>query len=206
LHDRRSIPFQDFGAGSKRVKNKRPRISQLAKNSLKPPKYARLICQLAQYIQAKNIIELGTSLGTTTLYLAKGNPEATIYSIEGSTAVAGIAKEQFKLLECKNIDLRTGVFDDVLPQLLSESDAIDFVFIDGNHTKAATLRYFEMVLPRLNSNALVVFDDINWSDEMREAWEELKARPEVRLSMDFFFLGVVSVNPGLSKEDFLIRY
>jgi len=206
LHDERQIDFEDFGAGSKRVKDRKPRISQLAKNSLKPPKYARLICQLAQYIQAKNIIELGTSLGTTTLYLAKGNPAAKIYSIEGSPAVVEIAQEQFDALQCNNIDLRTGVFDDVLPRLLSETDKIDFVFIDGNHTKAATLRYFEMVLPKLSDNALVVFDDINWSDEMREAWSEIKARQQVRISMDFFFLGVVAVNPGLSKEDFWVRY
>jgi len=206
LQDSRTIEFEDFGAGSKKVKNTQPQVKELAKNSLKTPKYARLICYLAQYIQARNILELGTSLGVSSLYLAKGNPDATVHTIEGSKGVAAIAREQFEKANARNIQLHQGVFDAVLPKLLQEQNTFDFIFIDGNHTKEATLRYFELLKYHLSPKGLLVFDDINWSEGMQEAWTEIKARPEVRLTMNFFFLGVVSLDSGFSKEDFSIRY
>jgi predicted O-methyltransferase YrrM len=206
LKDVRTIQFEDFGAGAKKVKAKNPSIKSLAKNSLKPKKYAKLIAQVGQYIQAQNIIELGTSLGTTTLYISRLNPSAKIYTLEGSTEVAKIAQQQFDKLKTKNIELIIGNFDQEFPKLLERQINPDLIFIDGNHTYEATKRYFEMALDYSQAKTLFIFDDINWSDEMKQAWAEIKDHPRVSISMDFFTLGLVSINPDFSKEDFVIRY
>ena len=205
LKDAKSIEFEDLGAGSKKVKAAQPRVKELAKNSLKPKKYAKLIGQIAQYIKAKNIIELGTSLGTTSLYISRLNPSAKLYTLEGSPAVARIAQEQFDKLEAQNIELIVGNFDTELPKLLAQQSP-DLIFIDGNHTYEATMRYFEMALKAMKNKGILIFDDINWSDGMKQAWTEIKKHPKVNISMDFFYLGVVSINPDFSKEDFVIRY
>ncbi len=206
LKNNQTIHFDDLGAGSKKAKTKTPTIKTLAKNSLKPKKYAKLIAQLAQYIEAKTIIELGTSLGTTSLYIAKLNPKAQIYTIEGSPEIARIAKQQFNKLNANNIEVIIGNFDDQLQPLLAKTNEVDLIFIDGNHTKKATLQYFEQSLEYCHSKTIFIFDDIYWSEGMKQAWTTIKRHPKVSLSMDFFFLGAVSINPDFSKEEFIIRY
>ncbi len=206
LRDNRTVDFKDLGAGSKKVKTSKPKVKQLAKNSLKSKKYASLTAKLASYVRAKTIIELGTSLGTTTLYLSLCNPQARIFTIEGSKSVAEVAQEQFTKAGAENIQSIIGNFDREFPKLLKETGNTDFIFIDGNHTYEATLRYFKMALDAAGENTVIVFDDINWSTGMQKAWQEIKKEPKVRISMDFFFVGAVFFNPNFSKEDFLIRY
>jgi predicted O-methyltransferase YrrM len=206
LRDSSIIQFEDFGAGSKKLKTHQPSVKSLAKNSLKPKKYAKLIAQVSQYINAKNIIELGTSLGTTTLYISILNPNSKVYTIEGSSEVAHIAQKQFDKLQAQNIELIVGNFDQEFPKLLEKQINPDLIFIDGNHTYEATIRYFEMALNYSHSKTIFIFDDINWSDGMKRAWNEIKQHPQVSISLDFFYLGLVSINPDLSKESFLIKY
>ncbi|RUA24360.1 MAG: SAM-dependent methyltransferase, partial [Bacteroidetes bacterium] len=120
--------------------------------------------------------------------------------------IGQIAKQQFNKLNAKNIELIVGNFDDQLQPLLEKTDTVDLIFIDGNHTQEATLRYFELTLNYCHDKTMFIFDDIYWSEGMKQAWSTIKNHPKVSLSMDFFFLGVVSVNPDFSKEEFLIRY
>ncbi|PJC61367.1 MAG: SAM-dependent methyltransferase, partial [Flavobacteriales bacterium CG_4_9_14_0_2_um_filter_32_27] len=80
------------------------------------------------------------------------------------------------------------------------------VFFDGNHTKNATLTYFNWCLEKANEQSVFVFDDIYWSEEMKCAWKEIKAHPKVTTTIDLFFLGIIFFNPDLSKEDFVLRF
>lgn len=206
LHDERWISITDLGAGSHVNNNKKKQVKALAKNALKPAKLAQLIHRLAADINPRNIIELGTCLGITTAYLAKAAPEAKIISIEGCPETAAIARENLLKLDINNTELLVGNFDELLPGLISEIPELDFVFIDGNHRKDATLNYFEWCLPRLGENSMMIFDDIYWSHGMKEAWEQIKAHPDVTVTIDLFWIGLVFVRKGQAKEDFRIRF
>lgn len=48
------------------------------------------------------------------------------------------------------------------------------MWIDGHHEKVATIHYFQRLMPVLNTGALVFFDDIRWSQDMYDGWEELR--------------------------------
>lgn len=206
LQDTSQINHLDLGAGSRIKRKGNLRVKDLAKTSIKPYKFAKLIAQIPQYINAHCIIELGTSLGVTTLYLSKLNPKAQIYTIEGSIEVAEIAQKQFDQLDAKNIQLIHGDFDVQFPALLSRVKKPDVIYIDGNHTYEATMHYFELCSKYSNNNTLIIFDDINWSEGMRKAWNNIKNYSRTTLCLDFFHLGVVSFNPNFSKEYFQIRY
>ncbi|MBS1502223.1 MAG: class I SAM-dependent methyltransferase, partial [Bacteroidetes bacterium] len=189
------------------VNNKRrKKIRDIAKNALKPPKLAQLIYRLAADWKPENIIELGTCLGTTTLYLHNAAPKATLYTLEGCPQTAGVAAELFKKDQAKGITQIIGNFDDTLPGIINALDKLDFVYIDGNHTKEATLRYFEWCLPKAHENTLLIFDDIYWSEGMKEAWEQIKAHPQVTVTIDLFWIGLVYFRKGQAKEDFLIKF
>lgn len=206
LNDNRLIRITDLGAGSMLNKNTRKKVCVLAKNALKSPALAQLLHRLAKDINPRNIIELGTCLGITTSYLAKAAPNAKLITIEGCPATAAIARENLDKLAIKNTEVLIGNFDDILPGVIKKLGELDFVYVDGNHRKDATINYFEWCLPRLSPNSIMIFDDIYWSKGMKEAWSQIKAHPNVTVSIDLFWIGLIFVRKGQAKEDFIIRY
>ena len=79
------------------------------------------------------------------------------------------------------------------------------LYIDGNHQKKATLSYFEKLLPTVQNDSVMIFDDIHWSKGMEEVWEEIKAHPKVRVTIDTFQWGLVFFRREQEKEHFVIR-
>lgn len=206
LNDDTILQVNDLGAGSAVLKTKTRKISSIARYSLKSAKYSQLLFRLVNHFQPQTILELGTSLGITTLYLAKATPQAKVLSIEGSEGIAERAKQNFKKLQVTNIQLITGNFDNVLQTQLKELNQLDFVFVDGNHRKAPTLRYFEQCLAYAHNDSVFVFDDIHWSDEMREAWALIKNHERVTLTIDLFFIGLVFFRKEQVKQHFILRF
>ena len=207
INDLQIIHVDDFGAGSTVMKLNERKISDIARSSLKPKKYAQLLFRIIQHYKPQTIIELGTSLGITTSYLASGNKNATVYTCEGSSSIAGIAQNNFDNLHLKNIQLIQGNFDETLPPLLGKLNKIDFAFVDGNHRKEPTLNYFYQLLTHSYSSTIFIFDDIHWSAEMEAAWLQVQKHKSVTLTIDLFFIGIVCLTNDIKvKQQFSIRY
>ncbi len=207
LQNKTAIEVEDFGAGSSVMKTNTRVVRNIAASSLKPKKFAQLLFRMVQYYKPATVLELGTSLGITTSYLAKGNENAIVNTCEGSSAIASIAQNNFDALHIKNIRLTKGDFSKTLSPLLNEIDKIDFAFIDGNHRKEPTVDYFSKLLNHSTSTTILIFDDIHWSEEMEAAWEQIKAHFSVTLTIDLFFIGLVFINPDFKvKQHFVIRF
>lgn len=201
------ITIEDFGAGSAITASNQRKISDIARWSLKSPKYARLLFRMVNYFQPSTIVELGTSLGITTSYLAAAQPSASVFTFEGAPAVAALAQQVFQQLNMANIRLTPGDFDETLLPFLQKNRKVDFVFIDGNHREEPVLKYFEWILPFTHARSILVFDDIHWSAGMESAWKKIISHPAVTCSIDLFFIGVVFFNPDFKvKQDFVIRF
>jgi predicted O-methyltransferase YrrM len=138
--------------------------------------------------------------------LQNAAPNAHVYTLEGCPQTARVALETFEQAGFKAIELITGNFDNNLPTVIKNLDQLDFVFVDGNHQKDATLKYFEWCLPKVHDDTILIFDDIYWSEGMKEAWAQIKAHPQVTVTVDLFWIGLVFFKSGRVKEDFLIRY
>lgn len=207
LKDNTVIAVEDFGAGSSGSKTNRRKVKDIAASSLKPPKYAQLLYRIVQYYQPATVVELGTSFGITSAYLAAGNTAAQVYTCEGSSAIAAYAKKTFDVVGLKSISLTEGNFDDTLPHLLATLGQIDFVFIDGNHRRQPTVNYFNQLLNSSTENTVMVFDDIHWSKEMEQAWHEIKLASSVTCTIDLFFIGIVFFNKDFkSPQHFTLRF
>ncbi len=206
LNDESLITVTDLGAGSHLNKNRTKKVSQIAKNALKNPRLAQLIYRLAKDNNPKSIIELGTCLGITTAYLSKASPNADIITIEGCPETAKVAYNNFRELDLDNIELQVGNFDLLLPTVIAALPQLDFVYIDGNHRKDATLNYFKWCLPKVHEGSLLIFDDIYWSKGMKDAWEEIKSNPQVTVTVDLFWIGLVYFKKGQVKEHFKLKY
>lgn len=207
LVDKTLLSIEDFGAGSSSSKSNHRTVSSIAKNAAKPKKFGQLLYRMVQYYKPDTIIEMGTSLGITTCYLASGNSFAKVITLEGAEAIAQVATKNFDLLKLKNIGLIKGNFDITLQSILTHESSIDFVFIDGNHRYAPTINYFNQLLSKSNNSTIFVFDDIHWSTEMEQAWDEIKNNSSVTCTIDLFFIGIVLFKKEIKeKQHFKIRF
>lgn len=181
-------------------------ISSICKKSSQKKGFAQLIYRLARERKAESILELGTSLGLTTSYLAKACPSAMIISIEGSSELSKIAEINLKKLNIHNVKLEIGAFDDLLSKSLSTLKKVDIVYFDGNHDYEATMRYFKECLPFTDEKSLFIFDDIYWSSGMKKAWKEIISHEQIGCSIDLFKLGLVYFDPTLTKQNYTVYH
>lgn len=200
------IEVNQLGATSK-VNNSdiRP-VSAIAKKGLSEQCFSQLLYGLIRNYDCRNIIELGTSFGINTLYLAT-NPNVDVVTFEGCKNTASIASGNFKTLSYNNIELIEGNIDNTLSEYINHSSIdIDLAFMDANHKYEPTMKYFELLLTRIHENSIIIIDDIYWSKGMTEAWKEIKNHPRVSITVDLFKAGIVFFKPELTKEHFRLMY
>ena len=202
LENETAITIEDLGAGS-RSHNGHTTIAQVAKASLSSTRLSNLYEHICNYNDSKYIVELGTSMGINTLYLANNNNKK-VFTFEGSQAFIDIALTHFELFDKQNIKLIEGNIDKTLPQFLQATEKINFALIDANHRYEPTIRYFNQLARRLNEKSIVVVDDIHSSEEMEMAWKELHKHELVYGSIDLYRCGILFFDPALNKQHFIL--
>ncbi|QIX60633.1 class I SAM-dependent methyltransferase [Hymenobacter sp. BT18] len=201
------LTVRDFGAGSRLGAGRQRRVRDIARTAAKPRTLAQLLFRLVNWRQPHTVLELGTSLGLTTAYLAAACSRAQVLTFEGCPATASVARQTFQELKLSNIQLIEGNLDETLaPALAKLSEPLDFAFFDGNHRFEPTMRYFEQCLQHRTDESLFVLDDIHWSQEMEQAWAAIKQHPEVTLTIDLFYVGLVFFRKKQPKQHFTLRF
>lgn len=197
------IIYDEIGAGSVYKPSKQEKIGRIIKRSSVSKKYGKLLYDLIQTFQCEDILELGTSVGISTAYIAQNAKK--IKSIEGIKSKSDIGQKISVQLNQKT-EFIIGNFDQILDDILIFYTKLDFVFFDGNHQKESTLKYFYTCLEKIHNDSIFVFDDIHWSAEMEEAWNEIKNNEKVRVSVDLFRMGLIFFKKELSYEQYVIKF
>lgn len=209
ISDRTELEITDFGAGSKySTSSSKKSISEIARRSAITTKKAQLLFKLVEYFKPKTILELGTSLGISTLFmaLAADSSETQIITFEGCPQIAEKAKENFEELEQENIEIIIGNIDQTLPQSLASLPVLDFVFLDANHRYEPTLSYFNQILGKCHNDTIIILDDIHWSEGMEKAWKEIIKHEKVTVSIDLFQVGLIFLRKEQPKQHFKLRF
>jgi len=198
--DKRTVDITDFGAGSKISSEDSRTIKSIARGGITQRKYSRLFQEMIRNFKHRNILELGTSLGINTLYLAASNPDVRIWTFEGCMPIAKIAEQAFNDMNYKNINMVKGNIDETLSEFLHKSGNIDFVFIDANHTYKSTISYFNQLKSKLSDRAVVVIDDIYWSKEMTRVWKDISFHTLETACIDIHKCGIIIFDRKVSPE------
>jgi predicted O-methyltransferase YrrM len=198
------ITITNFGAGSKIFKGNDRQVSKIAKIAGISHKKAQLLIKITTYLKPINILEIGTSLGLGTTAIKIGSNNSLITTLEGCQETSKVAQELFNKNNFKNIKIINGNFLETLPEVTSNKQ-FDFIYFDGNHTKQATLDYFEKCLKTVYNDSFFIFDDIYWTAEMQEAWCVIKKHSKVKVTVDLFYFGIVFFRKEQAKEHFKIR-
>jgi len=207
ISDTSTIEINDLGAGSVKAKyDKKRKVSEIARYSSVSRKYGILLSSISKEFGKPYMIELGTSLGISTMYMALASPDTLMITIEGCSKTARIASENFDQAKVKNIELHKGSFDEVLPEILDSCKTPGLVFIDGNHRREPLLRYFALIADNSGNNTVVIIDDISLSQEMAQAWREIKSHSKVSVTIDTGRMGVVFFRESINRNHFIVRY
>ena len=205
LANANSIEVTDFGAGSRVFKSNTRAIKQIARNAGITKKRAELLFRITNYFQPESILEIGTSLGLATSALSLGNVKSKITTLEGCPNTLHVVQKQFEEFGFNNITSINTEFSCYLKNYQIAISNYQLIYFDGNHSKEATLEYFELLLPTINNETVWIFDDIHWSKGMEAAWEIIKSHPNVTVSIDTFQWGLVFFRTEQPKEHFVIR-
>jgi len=203
LQNKNTIEVTDFGAGSRVFKSNTRAINKIAENAGISPKDAKLLFRFVNYFQPKDILEIGTSLGLATSALTVNNV-AEITTLEGCQETAKVAQSQFQKFNF-NVNSVITEFEHYLKNCQLKTENCQLIYFDGNHSKDATLKYFELLLPTISNETVWIFDDIHWSAGMEEAWEIIKKHPKVTVTVDTFQWGFVFFRKEQEKEHFIVR-
>lgn len=200
------IPNEDYGAGSKTIK-KELSTKLLLKKVASKSKYGLVLSNIVEFSNSKKILELGSSLGIGTAYLAANQTHQKIISIEGNKALAKLTNVNLNKFNFANIEIIGSTFEEAFEKILNNETCFDLIFIDGNHTKEATIKYFDTLSKHIHNNSVIIFDDIYWSKGMTEAWVEILKSDKVRLSIDIFKFGLIFFrSENHKKEHFTLWY
>jgi len=205
LENKNYIEVTDFGVGSKVFKSNRRQISKIAKTAGISPKRAELLFRVTHYFQPSTILEIGTSLGLASSAFALENKNSFLLSVEGCPNTLSVAENLFNdQFPDFNFEFLNVEFSEFLQNSANICDW-DLIYFDGNHSKKATLLYFDLLLKTITNDTIWIFDDIHWSLEMEEAWEIIKDHPKVTVTIDTFQWGFVFFRREQEKEHFIIR-
>ena len=234
LKDTRELEFVDYGSGgplptspSKGRSANMRRVCDIAKGSLARRKEAQLLARLVGWLgrplltspsrggtgdeasedrKGLTIVELGTSLGVTTAYLAAMDSRNKVVTYEGCPAVAEVARANWEKLGLSNIACVVGeITVDSLQLAVDRLSGIDVAFIDANHTYEATLTYFNALASRVHEKSVVVVDDIHYNEDMEKAWKAICADERVTTTMDLYRMGLVFFDKHYWRKHYKMR-
>lgn len=203
MRDQRLIQVDDPGTGATLHPRTRS-ISSIAKKSLSPARFSSLYQRLISHFKCRTVIELGTSLGINTLYLAR-TPGTQVYTFEGAQSIAALARANFARMRTQNITLVEGDIGATLKTFTANGAGIDFAFMDANHTLPATMKYFGYLLGVLHDESILVLDDIHLTPEMESAWRAVRRHERVRATADLYRCGIAFFTPSLDKQHVVLK-
>jgi predicted O-methyltransferase YrrM len=165
-------------------------VSRVARVGSQPAQWCRFLHTLVAFLAPATVVEMGTAVGMTAASMATALPaDARMWTVDMRSGSAVHAAEIFRRVGV-DVGVVTGTFEDVLTDVLRNAAPVDLLYVDGHHDGQATLQYTEQAAPFLSERAVVVYDDIRWSPDMRGAWEEIREQGRWRWSADLNMVGV----------------
>jgi predicted O-methyltransferase YrrM len=141
------------------------------------------------------IVEFGTAFGVSGMYWLAGlkdNGHGHLYTFEPNDVWANIAAGNLARIG-NRFTLTRGTFEGSVGVLARDNARIDLAFIDAIHTSDFVLPQMELVLERAAPGALLVFDDIHFSDDMLSCWRRIADDARFAAAFEIHHVGVVEL-------------
>ena len=197
------ITYADFRKGGER---KTQTVAEIVKHWGIKQKHGELLFRLTNYFKPKNILQIGPTVGLSTLYLttyAKGLKCISLERVPEFTSIIDTCQEK----EGRNpIDVRTGSYTDTLPKALNDMPSLDFAYFNTSAEPENNRWLFNECLKQIHKDTVFVFEGIKVSPAMKELWQEVRECPEVSVTLDLYSLGIAIFNKRLHKRNYTVFF
>lgn len=181
-------------------------VGEIVEREAIKPKHGALLFRLTNYFKSKNILQLGPSMGLSTLYLTSYAPGLKCIALESVPEFATIARLVFEKEGKNPVDLRIGAYADLLPQALEDMGKTDFIFFNTLYEQHNNLSLFNECMKYIHEDTVFVLEGIKVSSKMRELWQNICARPDVTVTVDLYSMGIVFFNRKLHKRNYKVYF
>ncbi|MGD9693392.1 MAG: O-methyltransferase [Phycisphaerales bacterium] len=148
-----------------------------------PRRGKALLHELIRIHQPQWIIELGSAFGIGSLAMASAlepDAECRFDGVEYEGWRAKIAQDGLSELRPRDARIHAGRIEDILPDIVRGANpGPDFAFVDAEHTYEATMGYHRLLSDCVRPGAIIVYDDIGWSPDMRRFWTDVVRDPRI---------------------------
>ena len=181
-------------------------LGEIVKRESIKPKHGALLFRLTNYFKSKSILQLGPSMGLSTLYLTSYAMGLKCIALENIPEFAEIARLVFEKAARNSIDLRVGCYKNLLPQALEDIKQLDFVFFNTLYEQQNNNELFETCLKYIHKDTIFVFVGLRTSRSMSEFWDKVCLNSEVTVTIDLYSMGIVFFNKKLHKRDYIVYF
>jgi predicted O-methyltransferase YrrM len=139
---------------------------------------------LTMKLVPETIVEFGTAFGISGMYWLAGlnhNRHGRLLAFEPNSVWADIAYGNLSSISDR-FDLTVGTFEQNIYTKLGQNEKVDIAFVDAIHTSEFVLSQFDILLKMAMPNGMILFDDINFSEDMKSCWQSLARHHQVRTS------------------------
>lgn len=187
-------------------KVRRRTLGEIVRREAICSKCGALLFRLVNYFQSKKILQLGPSVGLSTLYLTAYAPGLRCIALETEPEFAFVAKSIFEKYAKNPIELRVGAYRILLPQALKEMSEVDFVFFNTLYEQQNNDWLFNECVKYIHNDTIFVFEGIKINQKMRDFWTRICKHPEVTVTIDLYSLGIVFFNKKLFKRNYIVYF
>lgn len=203
LDEERVLEYPDWrGTGKTRERSVREIVRRMAIS----PKQGALLFRIANYFKPRDILQIGTRAGISTLYLTSYATGLRCVALEENPALAELTEEALARRGRNPVDLRMGDYEATLPRALADMGRVDLVSFASVAGLAEPRRLFDACAGYADANTVCVFEGIRRNRKSRAFWDEIRALSGVTVSLDLYAMGIVLFNPKLHKRDYIVYF
>lgn len=180
-------------------------IAKAARDEAITPKQGALLFRLCNYFKVKHILQIGSSVGLSTLYLTSYSSQVNCITLEDSSGLAEIARVVYNRMS-KAIDLRVGKVEETLSDALQAMEQPDLVYFNINSQPYDVLRLFKQCAGCADTHTIFVVHGIKSDKYMHQCWKSMCVDPKVRVSMDLYHMGLLFFNEKLHPQHYKVYF
>ncbi|NDW08207.1 class I SAM-dependent methyltransferase [Dysgonomonas sp. 520] len=161
-------------------------------------KYNRFVFRIINHFSAKNILEIGSGDGQTTLYASASSSSIRCNCYEPSTKKSEKANILYNDWG-RSINLHT----DSLPHI---NDIQDCIIVDLKNYFADYDLFLSYILPLCNEETFIIIKGIRTKRKNQMLWRMLKQSEKVTVSLDLFNIGVLFFDKRFYKRNYRLNF
>ena len=178
-------------------------LSSLVGKNTFSPSYDQLLFRLSKFFHPQTIVEFGSSIGISTIYLATPDSRTKVYAGEKEKSEAELLKMNLKKTGVENVQ----VYEDYKKQLENVTEGEIGLVCFGRKCKSEEIEnLYSEVENKLVTTSVVIISDIHKDKEKEKVWNKIRESANVRVDLDLFFYGILIYNNDLQRETYNLYY